>query len=385
VFRVAATHIRTFTSLSLVLATLLLAGAELRADTKTETVVVPSARKTTEGNAENFFPLDLGDLGLHSQRYQQVYKASEFTSFGGPIRVTEIAFRPDPFWGDAFQTTLPGVEIHLSTTSKVPDGLSTTFASNLGADDTLVFNGSLQLSSSFTGPVDGPKAFDVRIVLTTPFVYDPTAGNLLLDIRNLQGGTTTILDAEMQFGDTTSRVYSYAVPDSVLNPTGFLGGTSSVGLVTEFTVIPVVEEIEVAVDIRPGGCPNPLNVAAGGVLPVAVLGTADFDVTHVDPASVRLAGVEPLRWALEDVATPFQPFTGKSKASDCNTLGADGRVDLSLKFDVPAIIAAIKKELGRELNDGEVLVLSLTGNLLEAHGGGAIVGEDTVVIQQKKK
>jgi len=360
---------------------LLLAGAELHADT----VVVPSTRKTTEGNAENFFPWDLGDLGLNSQRYQQVYAASEFTSFGGPIRVTEIAFRPDAFFGNAFQTTMPGVEIHLSTTSKAPDGLSTTFASNIGADDTLVFSGSLQLSSSFTGPLDGPKAFDVRIVLTTPFVYDPTAGNLLLDLRNLMGGTTSILDAEMKFGDTTSRVYSFKVPESVLDATGFLGGTTSVGLVTEFTATLVVAETKVAVDIRPGACPNPLNVATNGVLPVAILGTADFDVTHVDPASVRLAGVEPLRSALEDVSTPFTPFTGKSKASDCNTLGADGHVDLTLKFDVQQIIAAIRKELGREPKDGEVLVLSLTGNLLEAHGAGAIVGEDTVVIQQKKK
>src|SRR5262245_46229787 len=59
VFRVAANRIRSFTSLSLVLAILLLAGAELHA---ADTVVVPSARKTTEGNAENYFPWDLGDL-----------------------------------------------------------------------------------------------------------------------------------------------------------------------------------------------------------------------------------------------------------------------------------------------------------------------------------
>jgi hypothetical protein len=381
VFRVAAAHIRSFTSLSLVLANLLLAGAELHADT----VVVPSARKTTEGNAENYFPWDLGDLGLHSQRYQQVYAASEFTSFGGPIRITEIAFRPDAYYGNAFQTTLPGVEIHLSTTSKSVDGLSTTFASNIGADETLVFSGTLQLSSSFTGPVDGPMAFDVKIVLTTPFVYDPSAGNLLLDVRNLMGGTTSILDAEMRLGDTTSRVYSYGFPDSVLDATGFLGGTSSVGLVTQLTVTPVVSETEVAVDIRPEGCPNPLNVAVNGDLPAAILGAADFDVTHVDPASIRLGGVAPLRWALEDVSTPFLPFTGKSKSSDCNSLGKDGHVDLTLKFDVQQIVAAARNELGRELKDGEVLVLSLTGNLLAAHGGGAIVGEDTVVIQQKKK
>ena len=42
------------------------------------------------------------------------------------------------------------------------------------------------------------------------------------------------------------------------------------------------------VDIKPGSCPNPINVKSKGVLPTEILGTEDFDVTMVDPASVRL-------------------------------------------------------------------------------------------------
>src|SRR2546428_1197424 len=45
--------------------------------------------------------------------------------------------------------------------------------------------------------------------------------------------------------------------------------------------------------------PNPINVGARGVLPVAVLGTATFDVTTIDPASVRLQGVPAVRSSLE--------------------------------------------------------------------------------------
>ena len=80
------------------------------------------------------------------------------------------------------------------------------------------------------------------------------------------------------------------------------------------TVEPAV--IEVAVDIRPGSCPNPLNCKSKGVLPVAILGTAELDVTSIDPVTVRLAGAYPLRFELEDVATPFTPLTGKQ---DCQT------------------------------------------------------------------
>lgn len=55
-------------------------------------------------------------------------------------------------------------------------------------------------------------------------------------------------------------------------------------------------EIEVPVDIHPTSCRNPFNVGEGGVTPVAILGTADLDGMQVDPASVVLEGVAPLRW-----------------------------------------------------------------------------------------
>ncbi len=133
-----------------------------------------------------------------------------------------------------------------------------------------------------------------------------------------------------------------------------------------------VVALEVPVDIKPQSCPNPLNVKSGGVLPVAILGTADFDVTRVDSVSVRFAGVAPLHSNLEDVATPFVPFIGKVDAFDCTTSGPDGYLDLTLKFRKQDVIAAIGPA-----NDGDVVVLELTGSLTD---GSGIVGEDVMVI-----
>ncbi len=135
----------------------------------------------------------------------------------------------------------------------------------------------------------------------------------------------------------------------------------------------------VPVDIKPQSCRNPLSTTDKGVLPVAIVGTEAFDVTQVDPASVELAGVSPLRWALEDVATPFEPYVGKVDAYDCTTLGPDGFMDLSLKFMNQEIVAALGP-----VSDGDVLVLQLTGNLKPEFGGTPIVGEDVVVIVAKK-
>lgn len=136
--------------------------------------------------------------------------------------------------------------------------------------------------------------------------------------------------------------------------------------------------IDVPVDIKPGSCPNPINLKSQGVIPVAVLGTSTFDVAQIDPKSIRLNGVAPLRWSIEDVGTPFEPFAGKEDASDCNEFGRDGFMDLSLKFDTKALAAAIGP-----VADGTTLVLGLTGTLKD--GVTLIKGEDVVTILNKGK
>lgn len=139
-------------------------------------------------------------------------------------------------------------------------------------------------------------------------------------------------------------------------------------------------EIPVPVDIKPTSCRNPMNVKHNGVTPVAILGTEDFDVSQIDPASVTLQGVAPLRWAMEDVATPYEPYLGKVGAYDCTTEGPDGFMDLTFKFKSQELVAALG-----EVADGDVLVIPLAGNLLEEFGGTPIVGEDVIVILKSGK
>ncbi len=84
------------------------------------------------------------------------------------------------------------------------------------------------------------------------------------------------------------------------------------------------EIVECAVDIKPGSCPNPLNVNSKGVLPVAILGTDDLDVTTIDLNTIRLMGVAPVRSDYEDVGTPYYPLIGKEDKLDCHEEGGDG-------------------------------------------------------------
>lgn len=124
-----------------------------------------------------------------------------------------------------------------------------------------------------------------------------------------------------------------------------------------------VAPLSVGLDIRPEGCPNPIT-SSRGLLPVALLGAADFDVSLVDVDTLRLEGLAPFLSAYEDVASPF---TGD--LCGCTDVGPDGFIDLALKFKTQDILAAIESSGGSQ-------VLTLTGALLD---GTRIEGQDCIV------
>jgi hypothetical protein len=93
--------------------------------------------------------------------------------------------------------------------------------------------------------------------------------------------------------------------------------------------------IEVDVDIKPGSDPNCFNSDGHGVIPVAILGSTDFDVSQIDPATVTLEdlairavgksnkllahiedvnddGFDDLVVQIEDVDGAFQPGEGSA-------------------------------------------------------------------------
>jgi len=135
--------------------------------------------------------------------------------------------------------------------------------------------------------------------------------------------------------------------------------------------------VQVPVDIKPQDCPNPLNLKSKGVLPLAVLGTEDFDATTINPLSVRLSreGIEedvaPIRSDHEDVATPFE-----GEPCECHDLNGDGYLDLTMKFKTQALV----EKLNLSEFVGQTIPLNLSGNLDEDDGGTPITGEDCVLV-----
>lgn len=189
------------------------------------------------------------------------------------------------------------------------------------------------------------------------------------------------------FDEVSSYIVANQTPaGNWLHTTG--EGTSTTldtvwALLTLEKVVPTFTT-EVAVDVHPTSCPNPINTRSKGVTPVAILGTEEFDVSQVNPATVQLfrdqtSSVAPQKWAIGDVATPYSPFLDKPLDSQaCNADYADGYLDLSLKFSTQALVSALGA-----VNDREVIKLKLTGNLKEEFGGTRIQGEDVIVILKK--
>ena len=81
------------------------------------------------------------------------------------------------------------------------------------------------------------RDFDISITFDTVFDYDPTLGNLLLDISVYESTSTTAFDAAFGGGDTTSRVFTTISGDA--SPTADMADVT--GLVTKFVTMDVPE------------------------------------------------------------------------------------------------------------------------------------------------
>lgn len=172
---------------------------------------------------------------MESSRYQQVYSASEFGQLGGsPGSITKFLFQADMEFGRGTSAYLD-LEILFGVTPRYPDALSTTFAENVGNGLTMVHSRGVFLLGHAGG--GALAAFE----LETPFLYDPTQGNLLMEIRtysivNADPFSTGpgVYEAWNVQGDSVSRVYAHDVNATT-------GIADSMGLTTYFVVTPVPE------------------------------------------------------------------------------------------------------------------------------------------------
>ncbi len=170
-------------------------------------------------------------------------------------------------------------------------------------------------------------------------------------------------------GDTLSFAIN-SMPVLTETPVVWIANGDRIELCS-FLSVPV-DEFELFVDIKPGSCPNPFNLTGNldrgkSVLPVAVLGTEDFDVRDIDPETITLAGAYAVRWNYEDVA---QPVEDRDDSCECHERPGDGYEDLTLKFYRKEIAPALENAMDRDY-----VALRLEAELYD---GTPITGYDCV-------
>jgi hypothetical protein len=185
-------------------------------------------------------------------------------------------------------------------------------------------------------------------------------GEHLLDRKGEPDGTLTI---PLPAGISTLAVMpllgeTAEIPDLSSDPVFFVAAIEG-----------EVTAREVPFDLKPGSCQNQLNTKSKGVFPAAILGapgTPGLNVARIVPSSIRLAGVAPMRWKIQDTGRP-----GSCAA------GPDGIPDLTLQFDTEALVRALRASLGT-LRDGQRVSVPLEGRLQD---GTVFLGQDVVVLQ----
>ena len=154
------------------------------------------------------------------------------------------------------------------------------------------------------------------------------------------GTTVTYMSDSAYVGTDT---FSYVISDGK-------GGTAT----AEVTV--AVGPRHVNIDIKPGSYPNSINLGSNGVVPVAILSSAGFDATTVDPAMVSLAGA--------DVAMRGKGSRYLASNQDVN---GDGLLDLVLQVETENLDPA-------GLQNGYGTLVGLT------YGGMPVIGADEITI-----
>jgi hypothetical protein len=130
------------------------------------------------------------------------------------------------------------------------------------------------------------------------------------------------------------------------------------------------QTMNVHFDILPGSCVNPYNIKAQGQIPVVIAGNASLNVQDIDLSTVNINGVPVSQKSFVKMTSAY----AKTTDCDCAPSSSDGYMDLSLKFERPAISATLGN-----VADGSQVTLTLKGKL---KNGTSIEGRDCVRIKK---
>ncbi len=183
-----------------------LAVLALAATAAAQTIVVPNGFAATEGNSSTAYPWQRLASVIH---VQYCYDSTHFTNQGiaYPILINDLKWRTNGTTTLTTGGTYSNVVCEMSTSPLDQSAQTTTFATNHGADLATVFSGTATVQPS-NGATPGVYYVDLPI---TPFLYDPSLGDLVIDVHfpagSWTGTSAGALDCQTT-GALVSRMYN---------------------------------------------------------------------------------------------------------------------------------------------------------------------------------
>lgn len=164
-----------------------------------QTGTVPDFADAVDGHHSVALP-----FGLPGFRTQLLIDAQAIAPTGAVLNA--VSFRCDRSSLPATAGSVPNVTVRISQTSAAVGSMATTFANNITAAETIVFQGTVTLPAHQDGAA-GPMPWDIILPFAQPFVFATAQGNLLIDIvaDNPAGGGIPeyYLDAVQAGGSAT--------------------------------------------------------------------------------------------------------------------------------------------------------------------------------------
>lgn len=204
--------------------------------------------------------------------------------------------------------------------------------------------------------VESGQTYDFSGTFGDPgLVDDPWTWVLDWDFGTDDSGSTDDQSAAIEASRQVCAVGDYTVTLTVTDKDGGVG-------MDDLTLS--VPYVDFEIDILPGSLDNPLNLRGNGSVPVAILGSADLDVTKIDPSTLTLGdGIGP--------DTPVAQKNNGTYSAHLEDVDKDGRMDLVVTFP--------KMDL---VQNGDLTALStelvLRGSLTD--GCTSVRGTDNVTV-----
>lgn len=251
--------------------------------------------------------------------------------YGGTMK----AWQAPNFEGALYHIAYAVTEIHHPTVN-VPAGTVNFHPGPRGENSVIRWTapttGRYRIEGSFTG---------------NDFIFPTTT-----DVAILHGSTEIFSDAINRYRVPTffSRVEQVKAGETIDFTVGF-GNGAYWGDSTGVEAVIREEVLDVGIDIKPGGFPNSVNANGKGAIPVAILGSPDFNVRKVNPKTLLLENM------------PVKANSAGKLLAHYDDVNGDGIEDLLVQIADTGKIAA------------ETTMATLIGNLYDST---PIKGSDSI-------